>query len=266
MQTQSTQSSNLLAIQEISKSFGSVRAVNNLSIVLHPGEVLGLLGPNGAGKTTTIKMILGLLEADSGSISVMGKDPIEDEIFVKKMVGYVAEEAQIFKSLTPRELFNFLASVRELPGDTTSERLAEYMDSLEAIPYYDKVITTLSRGNKQKVQLIAALLHNPKILILDEPLAGLDAKSVKVVKEIIQIHKERGGSVIFSTHILEVAQEMCDRIAIINKGILVGTGTIGELRVSAQQTDSTLEEIFLHLTNQDESINETLRKLRSTLA
>jgi ABC-2 type transport system ATP-binding protein len=252
----------MLKITDLKKDFGPVHAVDGVSFSVKAGEVFGLLGPNGAGKSTTIKLILGLIEPDAGNISVFGLDPQIDEIAVKSRIGYISEDPLIYKSLTPRELFNFIASIRHLSGEKHSKLLAEYLQSLNALEYYDRLIATLSHGNKQKLQVIAAILHSPDLLIMDEPLNGLDAKSVRVVKEIIKIHKERGGAVIFCTHILEVAQDLCDRIAIINKGKIVGIGTLGELRTRADSQDKTLEEIFLHLTEEEEAVDQIVANLR----
>jgi ABC-2 type transport system ATP-binding protein len=254
----------VLSVNLLAKAFGNVQAVDGLSFFIKKGEIYGLLGPNGAGKTTTIKLILGLLEADTGEISVLGLNPENDEVELKNRIGYVSEEPLIFKSLTPKELFNFVASVRHLKGPEISERLAEYMESLEALQYYEKLIQTLSRGNKQKIQIIAALLHNPELLIMDEPLTGLDAKAQKVIKEILELHTERGGSVLFSTHIMKIAEELCDRIGIVTNGQLVAEGTIQELNAKAHSAGASLEDVFLKLTDQDESVNQIIENLRKT--
>jgi ABC-2 type transport system ATP-binding protein len=170
----------------------------------------------------------------------------------------------IFKSLTPKNLFNFIASVRGLDEERITDLVRGYLESLEAIEYYDQLIATLSHGNKQKLQIIAAILHEPDLLILDEPIAGLDAKSVRVVKSILELHTQRGGTVLFSTHIMEIAQDLCDRIGIINKGKMVGIGTIEELRKQADKLGASLEDVFLRLTEQDTSVNEIIKKLRAS--
>ena len=252
----------MIKVDNLVKSFGDVVAVNGLSFEVKPGEIFGLLGPNGAGKTTTVKILLGLLEEDSGEIEVFGLDPSKDEIEVKKRIGYVSEDPLIYRSMTPRMMFNFISAIRNLDEKETTEKLQYYFDSFEDVEYYDKLIVTLSRGNKQKMQVIASLLHDPDLLIMDEPLTGLDAKSAKVLKEILDLHKERGGSVIFSTHILEVAEEVCDRIAIIDKGKLVAMGTMKELSVLANKVGADLEDIFLKLTSQDESVAHIITNLR----
>jgi len=263
-----TESSEIMVeVKDLVKHFDEVKAVDGISFNIKKGEIFGLLGPNGAGKTTTVKLMLGLLEANGGSISILGFDPERDEILLKSHIGYVSEEPLIYKSLTPKELFNFIASIRNLSGEEVSAKLAQYLDSLGAVEYYERLITTLSRGNKQKIQIIAAILHDPDLLIMDEPLAGLDAKSVKVVKEILELHTERGGAVLFSTHIMEIAEDICDRIGIINRGKMVAMGTFEELRHIAKDIDSSmdLEDIFLKLTEQDESIKDIVKKLRTTM-
>ena len=254
----------IISVRDLKKYFGEVKAVNGVSFDVHKGEIFGLLGPNGAGKTTTIKLLLGLLEPLEGEISIFGLNPEREEVLMKKRVGYVSEEALIFKSLTPKDLFNFIASIRRLDANEATERVSEYLESLGATEYYERMIATLSHGNKQKIQLVSALLHEPELLILDEPLAGLDAKSVRVVKELLDMHVEKGGAVLFSTHIMEVAEDLCDRIAIINKGKLVGLGTIDELRTQADKVGSSLEDVFLRLTEQDSSVEEIVKKLRKS--
>ena len=254
----------VIAINGLKKFFGEVKAVNGISFEVHKGEVFGLLGPNGAGKTTTIKLLLGLLEPNEGEMRVFGLNPERDEVEIKRRIGYVSEEPLIFKSLTPKDLFNFIASVRRLDEERTTELAKEYLESLDADQYYDQLIATLSHGNKQKLQIIAAILHFPDLLILDEPIAGLDAKSVRVVKSIIDLHTQRGGSVLFSTHIMEIAQDLCDRIGIINKGKMVGIGTIEDLRKQADKLGASLEDVFLRLTEQDTSVNEIIKKLRAS--
>ncbi|MFW9948935.1 MAG: ABC transporter ATP-binding protein [Candidatus Thorarchaeota archaeon] len=256
--------SEIITVTNLKKYFEEVKAVNGISFNVYRGEVFGLLGPNGAGKTTTIKLLLGLLEPLEGEIKVLGMNPERDEVRIKSRVGYVSEEPLIFKSLTPKDLFNFIASIRQLDEEEASLKVREYLDSLEATEYYNQLIATLSHGNKQKIQIIASILHEPDLLILDEPLSGLDAKSVRVVKEILNLHTERGGSVVFSTHIMELAEELCDRIAIINKGKLVGIGTIDELKQQANKLGSRLEEVFLRLTEQDSSVDEIVKKLRKS--
>ncbi|MFW9997409.1 MAG: ABC transporter ATP-binding protein [Candidatus Odinarchaeota archaeon] len=254
----------VLKVMDLKKYFEDVRAVDGLTFTLREGEIYGLLGPNGAGKTTAIKSILGLLTLNGGKIEVLdGLDPTRTPEKVKENIGYVAEEAELYESMTVKELFEFIASIRRLDPDRATRNANEYLASLDALKYFDKFIGGLSRGNKQKVQIVAALLHEPKLLILDEPLSGLDARSARVLKEIFQIHIERGGSIILSTHIMEQAQTLCNRIGIINQGKMVAEGTFEELQALAQSAGATsLEEIFLRLTGQVEAANGIIEKLR----
>jgi len=255
----------MISVENLKKYFGeNVKAVDGVTFNVKKGEVFGLLGPNGAGKTTTIKLLLGLLEPLEGNMRVIGFDPEKDDVKIKANTGYVAEEPLIFKSLTPEDLFSFIASIRKLDEEKITQKAREYLESLEALEYKDQLIATLSHGNKQKIQIIAAIIHDPDLLILDEPLGGLDAKSVKVVKEILDLHTESGGSVLFSTHIMEVAEDLCDRIAIINKGKIVGIGTMEELRKQANKLGASLEDVFLRLTEQDESVDKIIKKLRNS--
>jgi len=253
-----------IEVNSLKKYFGDVKAVDGISFAVKKGEVFGLLGPNGAGKTTTIKLLLGLLDPNEGEMKVLGLNPNKDAIEIKRRIGYVSEDPLIFKSLTPKDLFNLIASIRGLDPEYVLDRAQVYLESVGALEYFEQLIATLSHGNKQKIQVIAAILHDPEILILDEPLSGLDAKSVKVIKEILDLHTERGGSVLFSTHIMEIAEEICDRIGIINKGKMVGIGTIEELNTQSNKIGARLEDIFLKLTEQDSSIEEIVKKLRKS--
>ncbi|OLS15212.1 MAG: ATP-binding transport protein [Promethearchaeota archaeon CR_4] len=264
MSVEKKSNENIVVVDRLKKFFGQKKAVNGITFEVHAGEVFGLLGPNGAGKTTTIKTLLGLLESTEGWVKVFGLDPLKDEVQIKQRIGYVAEEPLIYKSLTPRELFEFIASIRGLNGKMVTAKAKEYMESLGALEYMNQTIATLSRGNKQKVQIVSALLHDPTLLIMDDPLLGLDAKTVKVVKEIIELQVKKGGAVLFSTHIMEVAQELCDRIGIINNGLIVGIGTFEELRKQTDKAGANLEEVFLRLTEQDESVNTIIAKLRAS--
>ena len=244
------------------KSYEQVIAVNGISFTVKPGEIYGLLGPNGAGKSTTIKAILGMLNTDDGQISVLNINPTKDPESVKEKIGYVAEEPLLFGSLTVGEIFNFIGSIRKLNPMRASYNAREFLSSFDAIQYYNSIIESLSRGNKQKVQIIAALLHEPKILILDEPFSGLDARSTHVFKELMKLHCSKGGSILMSTHIMEQAQNLCTRIGIINRGKLVAEGTFEELKANALKSGSTLEEIFLQLTEETENLQHVVENLK----
>jgi ABC-2 type transport system ATP-binding protein len=258
--------SNAVSISNVVKSFGELVAVNDVSFEVREGEIFGILGPNGAGKTTTIKVLMGLLDADSGSAQVFGIGSDVDPIGVKQLVGYVPEEQQLYESLTPRELFEFIASVRQLPEEKTSKRIKEIVRALDFEKYYDSMIVTLSQGNKQKAMLIAALMHKPKLLILDEPFSGLDVRTASIMKDVVKIHADNGGSVLLSTHVMEVAQAMCDRVGIIDEGKLVAVGTLDELRGISQKEGATLEKVFLALTEQEDEVREGIDALREALS
>lgn len=253
-------------IRSLVKSFGDLIAVNDVSFDVHEGEIFALLGPNGAGKSTTIKIIMGLLDQDSGSASVFSIQPKDDPLRVKQMVGYVPEEQQLYESMTPRELFNFIASVRGLTGEKMNKRISGIVKALDFEKYYDTMIVTLSQGNKQKTMLISALLHAPKLLILDEPFSGLDVRTTKIMKDIIRIHVENGGSVLLSTHIMEVAEGLVDRVGIIDDGVLVGVGSLTDLRTQAEDEGATLEKIFLKLTEQEDEVQVGVDALREALS
>ncbi len=252
-----------LVVNDLKKYFGNVKAVDGISFHIKKGEVYGLLGPNGAGKTTTIKCILGLVSILDGSIQVLGFDPATAPHEVKERIGYVSEESLLYKSMSPQELFDFIASIRKIPGERATARARELLESLDAVQYYKTAIATLSKGNTQKMQLIAALIHDPPLLVLDEPLSGLDAKSSRIVKDVIQLHVENGGSVLLSTHVMEQASALCTRIGIINKGKLVAEGTLDELRSFANDAGASLEEVFLKLTEQDQAVKDVVEKLRN---
>ncbi|MFX0014435.1 MAG: ABC transporter ATP-binding protein [Promethearchaeota archaeon] len=251
----------VLEVSNLTKKFGQTIAVDQLAFKVFTGEIYGLLGPNGAGKSTTIKSILGLLKIDSGNISVFGDDPIKTPSKVKKNIGYVPEEFSLYESMTVAELLSFIASLRGLNPEITSQDADELLKSLNAKKYYNSLLASLSQGNKQKIQIICALLHRPNLLILDEPFSGLDARSTAILKKLFQIHIKKGGSILFSTHIMEQAQILCTRIGVINQGKMVAEGTFEELQNIAQSIGATLEEVFLKLTDQDEVANGIIANL-----
>jgi ABC-2 type transport system ATP-binding protein len=257
----------VLYVQNLKKYFDNVKAVDGISFTVRKGEIYGLLGPNGAGKTTTIKTIIGLLDPDDGEIELLGVNPFigNNENSVKALIGFVSEEPMLYKSLTPRELFNFIISVRQLNPNEAYKVLTNLMESFETTQYFDSPIITLSKGNRQKTQIIASLIHDPELLIMDEPLAGLDAKMARVMKDVLKIHTSNGGGVLLSTHNMLVAQEMCDRIGIIDQGKIVAEGTLDELREIVQLSGHSLEDVFLKITEEDESVKKILEKLQGTL-
>lgn len=251
-----------VVIEGLVVKYGSFVAVDNVSFTVKPGEIYGLLGPNGAGKTSTLKTLVGLLEPAYGRVEIFGK-PISDEIFVKSMMGYIPEEVVLMDSLTPREFLEFVASIRRLNAEAVNTRLEKLVSAFGLREYFDTPIAALSKGNKQKVAIVAALMHEPPLLILDEPIIGLDAFSSKILKELLIFHIKRGGSAIFSTHIMEVAERLCTRVGIINKGRMVGEGTVDGLRKLVKSAEDSLEEIFLKVTEQDAEVQNIVRALEA---
>ena len=236
----------MLEVRELFVKYGNFTAVKGISFDVEEGEIFGLLGPNGAGKSSTLKSIMGLVNFE-GEIKLLGEKIGVEE---RNLIGYVPEELMLIDVLTPLEFFEFIASLRKI---NSQERLFRLIYAFGLEKYVNKPIASLSMGTKQKVAIIAALMHDPKLLILDEPLNGLDAKSSRILKEMMKRHVEKGGAVLFSTHIMEIAEKLCDRIAVINKGEIVAMGTIEELRKKAE-VEGNLEDIFLKLTGEDEYI------------
>lgn len=252
----------LIETSNLTKQFGSVQALADLNLRIMAGETYGLLGPNGAGKTTTIKIITGLIEPTSGSVKVAGFDPVRNPIEVKSRIGYVAENSILYESLSPRDFFEFVASVRRLDQNAVNHMVTRLANAFGMAEYFDSPIATLSMGMKQKVAVIASLFHQPPVLLLDEPLNGLDAKSSRIVKDLVSLHTQRGGAVLFSTHIMEVAEHICSRIGIIFQGKIIAEGTLDELRSKSGSKSRTLEEVFLKLTNEETEIEDTTRLLQ----
>jgi ABC-2 type transport system ATP-binding protein len=254
----------LIETDGLTKRYGSFDALNGLNLKVVPGEIYGLLGPNGAGKTTTLKIIAGLIEPTKGSVTVSGFDATKDPIHAKAQIGYVAEIPILYESLTPRELLEFEASVRGLAKDPMNRRARQLAEAFEVASVFDSPIATLSMGTKQKVAIIAALLHQPPVLLLDEPLNSLDARSNRILKELLSLHVQRGGAVLFSTHVMEIAQRLCSKIGIIFEGKIVAEGDLDQLRARAGEKDATLEEVFMKLTNEASEVENIVRTLRES--
>ena len=240
----------MIKISNLSKSYsrGAVKAVDNLNLHVRPGEIFGFLGPNGAGKTTTIKMMVGLLNPDEGIIIINGFDNQKDPIDAKRSIGYVPDSPVIYDRLTGLEYLDFMANVYQVPPDIKMQRINHFLDMFELVDAANDLIKSYSHGMKQKIVLTGALIHNPALWIMDEPMVGLDPRSSHLLKELMREHCNRGNTVFFSTHILEVAERLCDRIGIIHKGKLIAIGTLEELRHGEHA--GTLENIFLELTEQ----------------
>ena len=237
----------MIELKGVVKSFGEKRAVDDLDLTVEDGEIFGFIGPNGAGKTTTIKMIVGILEADGGEIKVGGIRLQEDPLGVKRMISYVPDNPFIYEKMTGYQYLNFLGDVYGLDKESRNMSIARYAQAFEIEENLKDYISGYSHGMQQKIALIGALLHEPEVLILDEPMVGLDPKSAFTLKELMKEGCQKGKTVFFSTHIMEVAEKLCHRIAIINHGKIVAVGTLEEIK-SKFKEDGSLEEIFLELT------------------
>jgi ABC-2 type transport system ATP-binding protein len=237
-----------LKLTSVSKRYGDVTAVDYLDLDVKKGEILGLLGPNGSGKSTTLKMILGLVKPDSGSVNVLGINVEDDPVAVKKKVGYVPESPRVYEFLTGLEFLDFTGDIFEMRMEEKKKRVEEFLKALDLEGREGDMISSYSEGMKQKVVIISAIMHRPELLLLDEPLSGLDPKSARIVKDLLREMASQGVTTIMSTHVLEIAQAMCDRIAIMYNGRVSALGTMEELRQKARMPDSGLEDIFLKLT------------------
>jgi ABC-2 type transport system ATP-binding protein len=247
-----TASEYAVELKKVAKRYADIIAVDYLDLDVRRGEILGILGPNGSGKSTTLKMILGLVKADSGSVNVLGINAEDDPVAVKRQVGYVPESARLYEFLTGLEYLDFVSDIYGVGVSEKKTRIEEYLDALDLEGREGDMISSYSQGMKQKIALISAFLHKPKLLILDEPLNALDPKSARIVKDLLHKLTTQGVTSIMSTHILEIAQAMCDRIAIMYEGRLLALGNIEELRQKAMLPGSDLEEIFLKLTGTED--------------
>ncbi len=239
----------MIEIKNLSKSYnrGAVKAVNDLNLKVNDGEIFGFLGPNGAGKTTTIKMMVGLLKPDSGTVTINGHSITENPLAVKKTISFVPDSPEVYEKLTGIEYLNFMGDVYAIPAELRRERLTYLLNLFSLSDAVGDLIQSYSHGMRQKIVLVGAMLHKPDLFILDEPMVGLDPRSSNNLKNYMREHCKEGKTVFFSTHILEVAEKLCDRIGIIHQGRLIACGTMDELKNMAANRES-LENIFLELT------------------
>jgi len=244
-----------LSITGLVKTFDRP-AVRDLSFKVNAGEFYALLGPNGAGKTTSLRMVAGLLQADAGQIEVFGENALTNPVGVKQMMAWVPDEPMIYDRLTPFEYLEFVAGLWGVEPDNARKNASELIDWLGLAPHAHEHCEGFSKGMRQKVALAGALVHDPKLIILDEPLTGLDAGSARLVKDVLLDRVSKGCSVIMTTHILEVAERMAERIGVISNGRLIAEGTLDALQSQAGGTNTTLEEIFLNLVEGDNELEE----------
>ncbi|HEY8389683.1 MAG TPA: ABC transporter ATP-binding protein [Clostridia bacterium] len=239
----------MLKILSVSKTYAksTFKAVDNLTLHAKKGVIYGFIGPNGAGKTTTIKMLTGILPFEEGSIEINGYDLKRDTINAKRSIGFVPDNHVIYEKLTGREYINFMADIYKVDLRQRKQLADKYLEMFNLTKDVDSQISSYSHGMKQKICVIGALIHNPPLWVLDEPLTGLDPQSAFELKNLMKEHTKEGNTVFFSTHVLEVAEKLCDRIGIINKGQLILEGTMDEIKAMGQEGES-LEQIFLRLT------------------
>ena len=241
--------SHALDVSGLGKSFADFAAVDGLSLQVERGEFYALLGPNGAGKTTTLRMVAGLLEPDAGQISVCGLDALREPVSAKRVLAWVSDEPMIYDKLTPMEYLEFIAGLWSMDPDVAQYRADDLLEQFGLAAHSNERCQGFSKGMRQKVALAGALIHDPQLIILDEPLTGLDAGSARQVKSVLRGLVANGVTVIMTTHILEVAERMADRIGVISHGRLIAEGTLETLRAEAGTGESDLEDIFLNLVN-----------------
>ena len=241
-------SSYAVELRGVTKRYNEIVAVNNISLAIPTGEIFALLGPNGSGKSTTLKMLLGLVTPSAGEINVLGLDVQKDPVGIKRQVGYVPESPNVYEFLTGIEYLDFIGDIYNVSTTDKQQRITEYLKALELKGREGDMINSYSDGMRKKLSLISAFLHKPKLLILDEPLNALDPRSARIVKDFLYELKSQGVTTILSTHVLEIAEAVCDRIGIMYQGNILALGTMNELRERASLPGSGLEDIFLKLT------------------
>ncbi len=257
-------SDNSITIRDLYKNYGEVRALDGINIEIPGGQIFGILGPNGSGKTTMLKIISSIMEPTSGLVSVNGINVMGDPMKVKSIIGYVPETPNLYESLTPIEFLGFVGSIRKINHEILTERIYRFAKAFEIEDNLNNFIGSLSFGTKQKVAIISAFIHDPEIIILDEGMNGLDPRSAKILKNLLLEYVSSGRTVLFSTHVLEVAESVCHRMAIIYKGRIMDVGTLKELRESAGRHDANLEDIFLNATG-DSDLKPVIDSLRETM-
>jgi ABC-2 type transport system ATP-binding protein len=239
-------------LKDVTKRYNEIVAVNNLNLTIGTGEIFGLLGPNGSGKSTTLKMLTGLVAPTNGSVTVLGLDVQKQPVEVKQSVGYVPEAANIYEFLTGIEYLDFIADIYGVPTTEKKLRITEYLKALQLDGREGDMINSYSDGMRKKISLISAFLHKPKLMLLDEPLNALDPRSARIVKDYLHQLKGQGVTTIMSTHVLEIAEAICDRIGIMYQGNILALGNMDELRQRASMPKSGLEDIFLKLTGTED--------------
>ena len=240
----------IISLQSVHKSYGTKQVLNGINLTIQAGQVIGYIGPNGAGKSTTVKILCGLIDDYEGTVEVAGINLRDDLLAVKRKIGYVPELAELYDVLTPREFLTLMSELYELPEATAQERILKMLQALGLEGQIDQRMDTFSKGMKQKVLIISGILHNPDIIILDEPLSGLDANSVLIIKDLISKLASEGKTIFYCSHMMDVVEKVSDLIVLIHQGTVIAQGTIQELQAQSGN-NSSLEKIFAQLTSND---------------
>jgi len=238
----------LIELEMLTKRYGDFLAVDGVSLTIGSGRIFGLLGPNGAGKTTTLRMIAGILEPDSGRVKIGGHDMASDPIAARGALGFVPDRPFVYEKLTGAELLRFTAGLHGMSGSALERKIDELLDLWDLLPWRDQLVESYSHGMRQKLILSSALVHGPDVLVIDEPMVGLDPRSARLLKSLLRVYADRGGTVLVSTHTLELAEVLCDELAVIDQGRVAASGSLEDLRVAARTADAGLEEVFLRIT------------------
>ena len=241
----------MIRLTNLTKRYGSFTAVNGISLEVPRGELFGFLGPNGAGKTTTMRMIAGILRPTGGSVEVGGIDVVANPVAAKSRLGYIPDRPFIYEKLTGTEFLRFVAGLYNQEGPDVERRAHELLALFDLEEWRDEMVESYSHGMRQKLIISSAFVHKPEVIVVDEPMVGLDPKAARILKDLFREYTRRGHTVMMSTHTLEVAETMCDRIAIIQGGVIRACGTMADLRASAESGTMGLEEIFLKLTGEN---------------
>jgi ABC-2 type transport system ATP-binding protein len=238
----------MIRLTDLTKRYGKFTAVDGINLEIRRGELFGFLGPNGAGKTTTMRMIAGILKPTSGKVEIAGDDLAADPDKAKSRLGFIPDRPFVYDKLTGAEFLRFVAALYGQDGEPVERRMEELLDLFELTPWKDELVESYSHGMRQKLIISSALLHRPEVIVVDEPMVGLDPKGQKFLKDLFRAFVDRGGTVLMSTHTLDTVEEMCDRIGIISGGKILACGTMSEVRHQTEGGDAKLEELFLRLT------------------
>jgi len=248
-------SSDMLHLEGLVKRYGSFTAVNGIDLTVPRGEIFGFLGPNGAGKTTTIRMIAGVLQPSGGRIEIGGDDLGSDPVSAKSRIGYIPDRPFLYEKLSGGEFLRFVAGLWGKDESVSEQRVAGLLDLFSLSEWRDELIESYSHGMRQKLLIISALIHQPELIVVDEPMVGLDPRSARILKDLLRAFVDRGGTVFLSSHTLEVVEAVCDRIAIIREGDIIALGTMDDLRDQVDSGEAHLEEIFLKMTGNEDMAN-----------